>query len=136
MATGTYNIERPMDSLHSTLGAFACSMRQLLMVSVAGIFSRASKWRTRCATCFILLAGIFLTSSGCTFLNGIHLYNNADDKIATEALTSFKDAKIDQTVVEERNLQESLLARELAGSDRLADASRDAVLLAALGGPN
>jgi hypothetical protein len=80
--------------------------------------------------------GVFLICGGCASLKGIHLYSSTDDKIATEALSSFKDAKVDQTVVDERALQDRLLARELAGSDRLADASRDAVLLAALGGPD
>jgi hypothetical protein len=82
------------------------------------------------------LLGMSLASSGCASLKGVHLYNSADDKIATEALASFKDAKIDETVAEERKLQDRLLARELAGSDRLADATRDSVLLAAISGPN
>ncbi len=87
----------------------------------------------RLSLCALFLGS--LVCGACAQIKGVHLYNAADDKTAAEASKSFKDANIPQSVAEERQREAIFLSRELAASDRLTDASRDAVLLAVLGGP-
>jgi hypothetical protein len=84
--------------------------------------------RRAMATCWPVWAlAVILT--GC---NGAHLYNPAEHELAKKAESSFKDAKLSQSLEEERKLAEKMLARELEVVRRHVLARRDLTIVTLL----
>lgn len=61
-------------------------------------------------------------------LGGCHLYDAGNQTLAQSTQTSFKDAKIGQTMAEERELSKAMLESEIAAVRREVEAMRDEAL--------
>jgi hypothetical protein len=76
----------------------------------------------------VLIAIAVLVSLG-TLGCGVHLHSPANQKLAERAQTEFQDAKITETMNEERSRLDELLKQELAAVRRLTLAGRDAAVV-------
>ena len=65
---------------------------------------------------------------------GVHLHSPANQKVAEQAQTEFQDAKIGETMNEERGRLSELLKQELTAVRRLTLAHRDAAVVKVIGG--